>query len=101
MNLRNLLFNFICLLTCLPNLFASSWRIPATELKFKLPENSPVGHILGNAAGPALQNGITNAFGAPSQLFHLNSVTSELSVKAEIDAEKLCALAMRREDEQG
>ena len=92
---------FIYLLFYLPILLATSWRIPATDVRYKLAENSPKGHLLGTVAGPAPQNGFRNAFGAPSQLFHLDPTTSELSVKAEIDAEKLCALATRRDDEQG
>ncbi|VDD81788.1 unnamed protein product [Mesocestoides corti] len=77
------------------------WRIPATEVRYKLAENSPPGHFLGAVAGSSPQKGVTNSFGAPSQLFQLDPLTSELYLKSEIDAEKLCALATRREDEKG
>lgn len=85
----------------IPDIQASTWRIPATEVKYRLAENSPPGHILGIVVGTTPQKSVTNALGAPSQFFHLDPLTSELSSKTEIDAEKLCALATRREDEKG
>ncbi|EUB61026.1 Protocadherin gamma-A4 [Echinococcus granulosus] len=94
------LFLSLCL-AWLPIALSSSWRIPATEVKYRFSENSPPGQILGNVAGSAPQKSVTYAFGAPSQLFHLDPVTSELSLKAEIDAEKLCGLATWRDDEKG
>ncbi|KAM3182894.1 hypothetical protein ACTXT7_011433 [Hymenolepis weldensis] len=85
----------------MPDIQGSTWRIPATEVKYRLPENSPPGQILGTVAGPSPQKGVTNALGAPSQFFQLDPITSELSLKAEIDAEKLCALTTKRDDEKG
>ncbi|VDN10765.1 unnamed protein product, partial [Dibothriocephalus latus] len=41
--------------------------------------------------------GVSYQFGAPSQLFQVDQVTSELVSIAELDAEKLCALASRKE----
>lgn len=87
--------------TWLPIALASSWRIPATEVKYRLEENRPPGHVLGIVASSAPQKSAINAFGAPSQLFHLDPITSELSLKAEIDAEKLCNLASWRDDKKG
>lgn len=75
----------------------SVWRIPETEVKYEVAENSPIGHTLGIVAGPAPQSSVNYAFGAPSPLFELDASTSTLSLKAELDAERLCAIATRRE----
>ncbi|KAM7532960.1 hypothetical protein Aperf_G00000126853 [Anoplocephala perfoliata] len=100
MRFRQISLIFFIMLS-IPDIQASTWRIPATEVKYRIAENSPPGHILGVVVGTIPQKSVTNALGAPSQFFHLDPVTSELSLKTEIDAEKLCALASRREDEKG
>lgn len=102
MTRRNRFVSLILLILFLmPGIQASTWRIPATEVKYRLAENSPPGQILGTVAGPSPQKGVTNALGAPSRFFQLDPITSELSLKAEIDAEKLCALTTKRDDEKG
>ncbi|VDO04637.1 unnamed protein product [Rodentolepis nana] len=85
----------------IPDIHTSTWRIPATEVKHKLKENSQPGQIIGIVTGLSSQKSVTNALGAPSQFFQLDPITRELSLKTEIDAEKLCALATRRDDDKG
>lgn len=91
--------NFTTLWLLSSAIAAGAWRIPASEVNYRLDENSHPGTVLGIVAGSAPQSSVTYSFGAPSQLFRLDNVTSELSLKSELDAEKLCALATRREDE--
>lgn len=86
----------LLLVLCLHHTFAQAWRIPASSVKYQILEGSPVGSVLGVVSEQNSNKGLSFSFGAPSQLFHVHMLTSELTLKAELDAEKLCALANRR-----
>lgn len=101
MNWRNrTVLLVLLLLYSISDISGSTWRIPATEVKYQIAENSPPGQILGIVSGSSVQKSVTNSLGAPSQFFHLDPDSSELTLKSEMDAEKMCALATRRDDEK-
>ncbi|VDL92071.1 unnamed protein product [Schistocephalus solidus] len=74
-------------------------RITSASVRYQIPENSPVGTMLGFVTENRLWNGVNYQFGAPSQLFQVDPITSELLSIAELDAEKLCALANHKESD--
>ncbi|CAL8102036.1 unnamed protein product [Calicophoron daubneyi] len=82
-----------------------SWNIQEHFIEFSIDENCPIGTEIGTVSVSALPEiqptaqsqvgsdpmGLTYRLGSPSSLFTLNEFSGQITTKAEVDAEALCA----------